>query len=148
MLEVGCGRGTFLWPLLDTFRSLPVTAVDRDDSHVATVRTAARGGVECLKGTRNDAAHLPFADGSFDVVTLLEVVEHVPEAMRALAEAVRVARRYVIVSVPAREEGNPQHTHLFTSERLTEMLKLAGATRVTVDSVPDHLILIGRVSKV
>src|SRR5579883_1609373 len=29
VLDVGSGRGAFLWPLLDSFRSLPVTAVDR-----------------------------------------------------------------------------------------------------------------------
>jgi 2-polyprenyl-3-methyl-5-hydroxy-6-metoxy-1,4-benzoquinol methylase len=145
LLEVGCGRGAFLWPLLDGIRDLPVTAVDKEEAHVAAAKAVIRGGVERLRASVEDATKLSYCDDSFDVVTLLEVVEHVPEAMKALSEAVRVARRYVIVSVPAREDDNPHHTHLFSSERLMEMLKLAGATRVTIDKVPDHLILIGRV---
>jgi hypothetical protein len=67
--------------------------------------------------------------------------------MRALAEAVRVARRYVVISVPDRSAGVPHNTHLFSGERLSEMLLLAGASRVTIDVVPDHLIAIGRISR-
>ena len=31
LLDIGTGRGVFLWPLLDAFPSLMVTAVERDD---------------------------------------------------------------------------------------------------------------------
>lgn len=39
-----------------------------------------------------DAAHLPFADGSFDAVTCLEVLEHVPDPSAVLSEIARVLR--------------------------------------------------------
>src|SRR5262245_24889664 len=38
LLDVGSGRGTFLWPLLDALPWLPVTAVDRDPRRVADLQ--------------------------------------------------------------------------------------------------------------
>lgn len=148
LLDIGSGHGTFLWPLLDSFPDLMVTAVDKEESRVGVVQAVARGGVDRLNGSVEDATKLSFEDASFDVVTILEVIEHVPEAMKALAEAIRVARRCVIVSVPAREDQAPHHTHLFTPERLEEMMRLAGAARTTSDLVQNHLIMIGKISRV
>jgi len=48
---------------------------------------ALRGGVRC-----EDMQRLTYADGSFDVVTHTEVLEHVPDDRRALAELFRVLR--------------------------------------------------------
>ncbi len=48
---------------------------------------AVRGGVRC-----EDVQHLTYADASFDVVTHTEVLEHVPDDRRALAELRRVLR--------------------------------------------------------
>ena len=41
------------------------------------------------------ATHLPFADGTFDLVTMLDVLEHIQDDARALAEASRVFVRVV-----------------------------------------------------
>ncbi|MBI3965489.1 MAG: hypothetical protein HY329_07620 [Chloroflexi bacterium] len=35
LLDVGSGRGAFLWPLLDTLPALPVLAIDHDERRVA-----------------------------------------------------------------------------------------------------------------
>src|SRR5262245_36818188 len=35
LLDIGSGRGVFLWPLLEAFPSLPVTALDRLEYRVA-----------------------------------------------------------------------------------------------------------------
>ena len=147
LLDIGSGHGTFLWPLVDTFPALAVTAVDKEEGRVGVVQAVSRGGVEHLRGGIEDATKLSFEESSFDVVTILEVIEHVPEAMKALAEAVRVARRCVIISVPSRDEHGPHHTHLFSEERLTEMMKLAGVARITTDTVQNHLIMIGKISR-
>ena len=44
-----------------------------------------------------DLTALTKADGSFDVVLLAGVLEHIPEYQKAIAEAGRVAREYLIV---------------------------------------------------
>jgi 2-polyprenyl-3-methyl-5-hydroxy-6-metoxy-1,4-benzoquinol methylase len=45
-------------------------------------------------------AELPFADGEFDMVSALEVLEHVPDPLRTLHEMSRCAQRHLLVSVP------------------------------------------------
>jgi 2-polyprenyl-3-methyl-5-hydroxy-6-metoxy-1,4-benzoquinol methylase len=43
---------------------------------------------------------LPYANKSYDVVTAIEVLEHVERPAEVVAELVRVARRAVVVTVP------------------------------------------------
>jgi ubiquinone/menaquinone biosynthesis C-methylase UbiE len=48
---------------------------------------------------RADAQNLPFKAKEFDVAVLAEVLEHVPDPVKALKEAKRVAKR-VVITVP------------------------------------------------
>lgn len=147
LLDVGSGRGAFLWPLLDAFPSLMVTAVDLLAFRVADLQAVHEGGVTSLVALQGDATALPFADRSFDVVTLLEVLEHIPDAERALAEVCRVAGRFVILSVPAKSDDNPEHIHLFDTATLTALLRRCGAGRITTEYVPRHIIAVARVAE-
>lgn len=147
LLDVGSGRGVFLWPLLEALPELPVTAVDRRAEATAWPAAVHRGGVRNLRAAAMDATRLGFPDRSFDVVTLLEVLEHIPEAGRALREVLRVARRFAVVSVPSREDDNPEHIHLFTEEGLVDMATEAGAVRCSVRHVRDHRLVVIRVDE-
>lgn len=48
LLDVGSGRGAFLWPLLDAFPDLPITAVDLLEHRVADMQAGRAGGVTQL----------------------------------------------------------------------------------------------------
>jgi ubiquinone/menaquinone biosynthesis C-methylase UbiE len=147
LLDIGSGRGVFLWPLLDTFPDLPVTAVDRLPHRVADIAAVRAGGVAQLTASRQDATALAVRTNGADVVTMLEVLEHIPEAGRALAEACRVAGRFLILSVPSRPDNNPEHIHLFDRAWLTERLHQHGAARVSIEYVLNHLIVVARMGR-
>jgi ubiquinone/menaquinone biosynthesis C-methylase UbiE len=138
LLDIGSGRGTFLWPLLDAFPHLAVTAVDRDDQRASDLACVTKGGVERLRAAKMDATALDFADASFDGVTVLEVLEHLESPERAAREAMRVAKRFVVASVPSKPDDNPEHIHLFDVRALSALF--AGARSVKVEHVLNHAV--------
>jgi len=58
-----------------------------------------------------DATALPFEDASFDAVTLLDVLEHIPDDAAAAREAWRVVRPggWILVSSPNLRWRSPYH---------------------------------------
>jgi 2-polyprenyl-3-methyl-5-hydroxy-6-metoxy-1,4-benzoquinol methylase len=142
LLDVGSGRGAFLWPLLDTFPNLAVTSIDTSEQRVNAVRT---GGISRLTALQMDAERTTLPAKSFDVVTLLEVLEHMPNPGAALSNAVSLARRFVILSVPSVPDDNPEHIHLFTPDQIIAMATEAGSHRTTIEHVLNHRIAILRV---
>lgn len=147
LLDIGSGRGKFLWPLLDAFPALPVTAVDVDPRRVRDLEAVQLGGIDRLTVRQANAVQLPFAARAFAVVTLLEVLEHIPTPAPALAEAVRVARRAVLLSAPSRPDDNPEHLHLFGEADLRALLLAAGAIQVKVQQEPGHWLVLAHVKQ-
>jgi SAM-dependent methyltransferase len=142
LLDVGSGRGTFLWPLLDELPDLAVTAIDVNPQRAEDLAAVSRGGVTRLHALRGDAMDLHLADASIDGVTMLEVLEHMPEPDRALREAVRVARRFIVLTVPSRADDNPEHLHLLTRDKIRDMFGGNQRARVRFHEVRSHLIAV------
>jgi SAM-dependent methyltransferase len=140
LLDVGSGRGAFLWPLLDAFPDLEVTAIDKDERRAGDLDAVSRGGIRRLHAAKMDATSMSFGDGAFDGVTFLEVLEHLPDPARAAREAVRVSKRFVIATVPSKEDDNPEHIHLFDRGTLAKLFEDAGARRVTIEHVLNHIV--------
>ncbi|HEX2808711.1 MAG TPA: class I SAM-dependent methyltransferase, partial [Kineosporiaceae bacterium] len=78
-----------------------------------------------------DAACVPLPDAAVDTVTLLHVLEHVDAAHgeAILREAVRLARRRVIVAVPLEREPDVAFGHLRTLD--LPQLAASGAVHTT-----------------
>lgn len=147
LLDVGSGRGAFLLPFLREFPETPVTAVDLLPHRVELLRAVAAGGIQRLTALRQDICAWDAPDGSFDVVTLLEVLEHIPEVERAVEAAVRLARRYVVVTVPSKPDNNPEHIHLLTKEKLTGLFQAAGCDRLKFSGVNGHLMAVASLNR-
>jgi 2-polyprenyl-3-methyl-5-hydroxy-6-metoxy-1,4-benzoquinol methylase len=145
LLDVGSGRGTFLFPLLDEFSYLSVTAIDLDERRAIDLDALRRGGLENFAAVRADVTQLGFENNSFDVVTMLEVLEHLTTPEKAATEALRVARHFVLLSVPSKEDDNPEHLHLFDARRIEAIFASAGAKSVKFDYVLNHLIAVVKI---
>ena len=145
LLDMGSGRGTFLWPLLDTFPDIEVTSIDINPVRVTDITAVREGGFSNLRALQIDAAEIELEDNEVEVVTALEVLEHMPAPGKAAAEAVRVASKYVIASVPSKEDENPEHIHLFDRGSFESLFLNAGAQSVKVDFVLNHMIAVAKV---
>jgi len=77
-----------------------------------------------------DAAALPFAAGTFDLVLMIEVLQHLPDPARALAEARRVLAPGGVLVVTARQawrtHGAPNDYFRFTRYGLEQLLHEIG----------------------
>jgi ubiquinone/menaquinone biosynthesis C-methylase UbiE len=92
ILDLACGNGIFTRRL--ACEGATVTGLDFS-AHL--LKQNPHGQL-----TRGDATHLPFMDGTFDVVfeaNLLHHVSNVPEVMREMS---RVSRKYVVLLEPNR----------------------------------------------
>ena len=145
MLDVGSGRGVFLIPFMREFPWVSVTALDLLEKRIDFLSELADGGFPQLRAERLDVCEQPFPADSFDVVTMLEVLEHIPQVDRAVVAAVRMARQHVVVSVPSKPDDNPEHIHLLTRDRLTELFGAAGCTRLNFDGVEGHLFMVATI---
>lgn len=141
MLDVGSGRGVFLIPFMKAFPRVQVTSLDLLQTRVSFLQELSDGGFRQLHAQQGDLCSQPFEENAFDVVTLLEVLEHIPDVERAVAAAVRMARQYVVVTVPSKPDNNPEHIHLLSKDRLTELFTSAGCSRLHFDGVEGHLFM-------
>jgi len=96
-LDVGAGNGFLARVVKDAFPGVHATGIDFVQEALDVAEALDEKRVVDL-----DADGLPFADGSFDMVTCLEVLEHVVSPDGLLAEIHRVLRPggTCLISVP------------------------------------------------
>jgi SAM-dependent methyltransferase len=126
ILDVGCGTGTNLSELR---RFGAVKGVDSESAAVQFCHRRGERDVEHLPGTE-----LPLPDASFDLVTLLDVIEHVEDDQVLLSEVWRVLAPggRVLVTVPAytwmwgAQDEISHHYRRYTRRSLLTSLVRAG----------------------
>ncbi len=90
VLDLGCGPGFLSVPLGRRCGRLVGVDIDPEMVRQASARFRDAGlDAEVVEGSGDD---LPFVDGSFDVVVLRFVLQHVPDPAAVVAEAFRVLR--------------------------------------------------------
>ena len=125
ILDVGCGTGANL-EMLSQFGQ--PEGVDVSDDALEFCRGK---GLTVQKGL---AEKLPFDDGSFDVTTALDVVEHLDDDVAGLREMYRVTKKggYSLIFVPAFmwlwgvQDDISHHRIRYTKSQIIERLKNAG----------------------
>lgn len=144
LLDVGSGRGVFLFPLLRDFPTLEVTSIDILPHRVELLHCLHDGGITNLHPVMNDICSYDAPDKSFDVVTMLEVLEHIADTEAVVNNAVRLASKYIVVSVPSKPDDNPEHIHLFSNEDLKSLFLKHGCKKVKFISVTNHRIMVAQ----
>lgn len=148
-IDIGAGAGRHSFELYR--RGADVVAFDRsadDMKAVADMFVAMELEGQVPEGALaraevGDALALPYADETFDVVMISEVLEHVPEDDRAIAEFVRVLKPggVAAVTVPrwlpekicwalsdAYHEVEGGHIRIYKADELATKLVAAGLT--------------------
>ena len=98
VLDVGCGEGVLTSEWAERLGDRRVVGIDLDDPKLrAEWERRSRPNLEFRA---EEATSLSFGDDEFDLAAAIEVLEHVPEPEATLAEMARVARRWLLVSVP------------------------------------------------
>jgi SAM-dependent methyltransferase len=98
ILDVGCGEGVLTSQWAERLGDGRIVGIDLDDPKLrAEWEKRSRPNLEYRA---EEATSLSFADDEFDMATAIEVLEHVPEPERTVAEMARVAERWLLVSVP------------------------------------------------
>jgi 2-polyprenyl-3-methyl-5-hydroxy-6-metoxy-1,4-benzoquinol methylase len=132
LLEVGCSVGYFLNAARHSFEVVGV-----EPSRWAQKYTRERLKIEVPAATLEEAA---FSDAHFDVVAMIDVIEHLPDPLAALREVRRILKPgghlYIVTpdieSLSARILGSrwwglrPAHIFYFSSKTLRAMLEANG----------------------
>ncbi|MCW2570684.1 MAG: Methyltransferase type 11 [Frankiales bacterium] len=145
VLDMGCGGGRHAFELYR--RGAQVVALDLDAAELKDVagmfaalapEVPADATAQAIRGS---AYELPFADASFDKIIAAEILEHLPEDGRAMAELARVLKPggAIAVTVPRwlpekicwalsddyhSNEGG--HIRIYTGSVLRERLEASG----------------------
>lgn len=97
ILELGCGEGYVLRALADAGVSAQLTGIELDDraARIAGERLGDRATIE-----HRDARELAADGRRFDMVMMLEVLEHIPDPAQMLPILDSLTNGWVLLSVP------------------------------------------------
>jgi 2-polyprenyl-3-methyl-5-hydroxy-6-metoxy-1,4-benzoquinol methylase len=156
ILDVGCGEGVLTAAWAERLGDGRVVGIDLDDPKLrAEWAERTRPNLEFRA---EEATSLSFDDDEFDMATAIEVLEHVPAPEATAAEMARVARRWLLVSVPReplwrglnvargaylRDLGNtPGHVNHWSKRAFVSLLSRYGTVEEARSPLPWTMALV------
>lgn len=104
MLDIGCGFGEYESAF--SGRDFEMVGIDISKENLLKCPALPKASF-----CRASAENLPFADGSFDAVIIIEVLEHVQDVEKTLKEMLRVLSKGGTVMLTVPNRGFPFLTH-------------------------------------
>ena len=148
VLDIGCGPGSFLYTLAQMRPRCRGVGVDIADPQInfANEKVASQFENQRISFKRIQEGRLPFEDAQFDIVSMIELIEHIHphKALNILLEARRVLKPEgrILVTTPnyrslwpfiemALEYLSPikydeQHINKFTPNSFVKFIETAG----------------------
>ena len=133
VLDAGCGEGFATAYLSERLPNVAFEGVDVSEGAVEYARQHHGAHAAYRVGS---VYELPFDDDAFDLVLCSEVLEHLDQPEKAVAELKRVARQHVLMTVPLEPYfdrlnrvgrffgvgGDPGHVNFWTKEGWREFV--------------------------
>ncbi|KAF7347290.1 Class I SAM-dependent methyltransferase [Mycena venus] len=137
ILDVGCGPGTITADLAKLVPEGHVTGIEHSAEDVLQNARdeAAAQGISNITYTIDNVLSLSFPDNSFDVVHAHQVLQHVPDPVKALKEMYRVTKPGGVVA--ARDTDFSAMTWYPESEGMTRWHKIYTQTARANGGEPD-----------
>ncbi len=153
VLDVATGPGFIALRFAE--RAKQVVGVDLTPAFVAKAQaSAAERGLTNIGFREGDVENLPFANGSFDIVTCHKALHHFPDAERALVEMHRVLKqggRLVLGDTRSSDDPetarrhnelerlrDPSHVEMYGPLKLQALVKRAGFHIERVEQFEDE----------
>lgn len=129
ILDVGCGTGETLSYLQKLFPKAKLYGIDSSDKAIRFSKSRGHKNIILAK-----AEKIPFQDNFFDVVLLLDVLEHIKNHQKAIDEAKRVLRKggKIIITSPglsfiwSRHDTEQGHYRRYTRREIRKLALNAG----------------------
>lgn len=96
ILEVGCGAGESSMKIASMLSGQYFEVSEYDERYLVNLRKYRPE----LRASKENVYEINRDENEFDIVFLLEVLEHLDDYNKALSELFRVAKKYVVISVP------------------------------------------------
>ena len=137
VLDIGCGHGELLKLCQD--RGMDVQGIDMTPDH-------------CIDSIPACGSLAELGDKKYDLVTMIHMLEHVPDPIGELKIAAGHANRYIMIEVPKYDLGdytvrylNLPHVLIFRTWTLVSAMERAGIDVLSLATFRRSIIAVGEV---
>ena len=158
VLDVGCGEGIVARSIFFDRPNIKLTGVDISEEAIKIFKKLNPGAQAYTASADNLKL---FASNKFDLVMCCEVLEHLEDFEKALAELKRVSKKYILISIPhqpwfslmnlARGKNlrnfgdDPDHINKWSKRKFLNILKQNCFTKAKIVKCLPWLIVSGTI---